>query len=100
QTGEESLDHGARLQLHRAQPRDDGRVQEPEIAAWGSGGHLGTPSPHRNGKWEMANGKVPTSRRPMSFLPFTISHSRWVRYKPLRGVGTASSRRSMRLSAE
>ena len=39
QPGQESFDHRPRLQLHGAQPRDDGRIQEPQLARGGGHGH-------------------------------------------------------------
>ena len=37
--GEEPFHHRPRLQLHGAQPRDDGRIQEPQVARGGGRGH-------------------------------------------------------------
>ena len=39
QPGEEPFHHRARFQLHGPQPRDDGRIQEPQVARGGGRGH-------------------------------------------------------------
>ena len=39
QSREKAFHHRTRLQFHGRQPCDDGRVEEPEIAIGGGGGH-------------------------------------------------------------
>src|SRR5215210_710714 len=43
QAGKKSFDHGPRLQLHRAQPGNDGRVEEAQIASRKGRWHLYIP---------------------------------------------------------